>query len=230
MAVLDQFGVGPGERKLRGAAVYLRHTGLFLDRAAHRRAAQHCHCPLSHRTGPAMDKTTAYHFYRTARGCAERHSWSLGDFCHGALVARSPLSRTEGNARLSAIVPGADLWRQPARWWNHHCDHDRAHHHLGLARNSALGPRPATRSRLCPGRDPLGGHAHCRAELREKRVIWRCDSRPWSRPGRDDGGDNGYRQPARDCQITFRAGLHAGERYCQRICRGNDQHLPERAV
>ena len=67
-------------------------------------------------------------------------------------------------------------------------------------------PEPAARSRLRAGRHALGSHAHRRVELREERAVRRGDPRTRPRAGRNDGGDDGDRQPPEIAKSLFAPG------------------------
>ena len=71
------------------AAVHFRHARFVRYRARHRRAHQHRHGGLSHRTRAALAAPAAHHVHRTARRHAQRHSGFLGNFCDGSVAARS---------------------------------------------------------------------------------------------------------------------------------------------
>ena len=94
----------PVNEQLRRAAVHFRHAGVIGHRAAHRRAHQHCHRGLSHRTRAAVAAPAAHHLHRTARRRAQCDSWPVGHFCDGAVAARPFVSVAAKSLRFSALV------------------------------------------------------------------------------------------------------------------------------
>jgi hypothetical protein len=88
LAFSRQQRLGSGQRQLRRAAVHLRHAGFVGHRPRHRRAHQHRHRGLSHRTRAALVAPAAHHVHRIARRRAQRHSRPVGNFCDGAVAAR----------------------------------------------------------------------------------------------------------------------------------------------
>jgi len=78
--------LGSGQRRLWRAAVHLRHARVGGHRTRHRRAHQHRHRRLSHRTRAAPTAPAAYHVHRTARRRAKCHSRPVGNFCDGSFL------------------------------------------------------------------------------------------------------------------------------------------------
>ncbi len=97
----------PVNETIRRAAVHFRHAGFLGHRAPHRRAHQHRHRRLSHRTRPALAAPAADHVHRTARRRAQRHSRFVGNFCDGAMAARPLVSVAAEMLRLSAVFSKA---------------------------------------------------------------------------------------------------------------------------
>src|ERR1043166_4304384 len=87
LALPDEFRLGPGERKIRSAALHLRYARLILDRASDSGAAQRRHRGLSDRTRAATVAARADALHRTSRGRAERDPRPVGHLRHGAVAA-----------------------------------------------------------------------------------------------------------------------------------------------
>ena len=106
---LTTLHLGSGGGTIRRVAVYLRHDRFVADRADHRCAAEHRHRRLSDRAGSALDSTAARLADRNAGRDSERHSRSVGNFCHDSVAARSSVSLARSTLRMDAVFQRTDL-------------------------------------------------------------------------------------------------------------------------
>ena len=166
---------------------------------------------------------------RAAGRDPERRLRPLGDLRARALAARVGASRRSGSTLgFLPLFQGPPLRLRHARRGAHPGDHDPADHRLGVARGAARRPAAQREAALALGATrwetiriavlPYGRSGHRR----------RHHPRPRPRARRDDGGDDGDRQPPRDLALAVRARLHDGERDRQRVRRGDRRPVPRR--
>src|SRR6266704_3376889 len=104
--------LGSSGRAVRRAAIYLRHTGFFDDRLAHRRATEHRHSSVFDRTRAVVDSAAARFADRNAGGDSERDPWVVGHFRHDSVAAGLSFSIPQALPRLDPIFHRADLWAE----------------------------------------------------------------------------------------------------------------------
>ena len=100
--------------------------------------------------------------------------------------------------RLPAPLPGSGLRVRDAGRGADPGHHDHPDHRRGLPGCDAGGAQHPAGGDAGPGRHPLGDDPDGGAALRPVRHRRGGDPRAGARPGRDDGGDHGDRQPAGD--------------------------------
>ena len=140
------------------------------------------------------------------------------------LLRATVFPAAQGRVRIPALLPGPDLRPLDALGRHHPRDHGHAVHHVGVPRGPARRARQPARGGAGARRHPLGSGRDRGRALRPLRHHRRHHPRARPRAGRDDGGHDAHRQPARDRGVALRAGLHHGGGDRQRVRRGGDRH------
>src|SRR5438034_275665 len=218
----------PGRAPLRGAPLHLRDARHHRDRDRDRAPARPRGRGLPRRAHAPAPRRPAHLPDRAAGRGAERHLRS------GRRVrprARDPQPRADGaaGARVHPVLRGARLRGGALGGGHSPRGHDRPVHRQRVARGPARGPADAARRGPGTRRDALGDGARRGRPVRALGYPGLGLPRPGARARRDDGGDDGDRQPARALRLALRSRLHDGGRARQRVHRGDERRLPRRA-
>src|SRR6202022_324110 len=203
----------------RRAAIHLGHALFVTARASDRRAHLAWHRHVFVGVVPGTPPAAADLSHRTARRHSLDRVWGVGHVRAGAARAKARTGGSRAVAGFSTLHGPADRPGHAVRRADS-CGHDHAVHFIAGARGTETGAAHAARGRLCAWGNPVGGYSRG-ARLRPHGNRGGHHAGPRTRIGRDDGGDHGDREHAKNLHVALRAAVHDVSRDRERVHRGH---------